>query len=147
MSSMITVKRRLTCVPTARGFCARMKTPVREMFVTYSWMKASNDSNSLLMVTRSSRSLRLSSVMARDDTSRAARLLRKHRGDGAKELERIDRLREVSLESGGERAIAVGFASESGQRDRRHRTTAGGGKETDAADQRVAVFVRHADVA
>ena len=54
MSSMITVNRRFTRVPMASGCCDLMNTPVREMFVTYSWMNASNDSNSLLIVTRSS---------------------------------------------------------------------------------------------
>src|SRR6516225_10640362 len=54
MSSMITVNRRFTRVPMGSGCCDLMNTPVREMFVTYSWMKASNDSNSLLIVTRSS---------------------------------------------------------------------------------------------
>jgi hypothetical protein len=52
---MITVKRRFTFVPTASGVLLRTKTPVREMLVTYSLMNASYDSNSLLMVTRSSR--------------------------------------------------------------------------------------------
>src|SRR5215471_16630979 len=61
MSSMMTVKRRFTCVPTFSGVVDLMNTPVREMFVTYSWMKASNDSNSLLMVSRSL--LRLSSSL------------------------------------------------------------------------------------
>ena len=49
---MITVNRRFTRVPMASGVVDLMKTPVREMFVTYSWMNASNDSNSLLIVTR-----------------------------------------------------------------------------------------------
>ncbi len=42
-----------------------MNTPVREMFVTYSWMNASNDSNSLLIVTRSSPRLSESLMLAR----------------------------------------------------------------------------------
>ncbi len=37
-SSMITLKRRFTVVPTGSGCFVLMKTPVREMFVTYSWM-------------------------------------------------------------------------------------------------------------
>src|SRR5689334_844873 len=54
MSSMMTVKWRFTFVPTASGVFERMNTPEREMFVTYSLMNASYDSNSLLIVTRSS---------------------------------------------------------------------------------------------
>src|SRR5882672_9157633 len=60
MSSMMTVNLRFTFVPIGSGCLLFTNTPVREMFVTYSWMKASNDSNSLLIVTRSS--LRLSSL-------------------------------------------------------------------------------------
>ena len=55
MSSMITVNVGFTFVPIASGAFDRTKTPVREMFVTYSLMNASYDSNSLLMVTRWSR--------------------------------------------------------------------------------------------
>ena len=62
---MMTVKRRLTLVPTFSGAVDLMKTPVREMFVTYSWMKASNDSNSLLIVSRSFTRLSSSLIMAR----------------------------------------------------------------------------------
>ena len=49
-------------MPIGSGVCGRMNTPVREMFVTYSWMNASNDSNSLLIVTRRLRGGSLSST-------------------------------------------------------------------------------------
>src|SRR5690606_30116191 len=52
MSSMMTVNRRFTSVPMGSGSFVLMKTPVAEMLVTYSWMNWSNESNSLLMVTR-----------------------------------------------------------------------------------------------
>jgi len=72
--SVMTEKHRFTFVPIGSGDCVRTKTPVFEMFVTYSWMNASNDSNSLLMVSRSS--ARLSSLTRSIYTRRMTRTLR-----------------------------------------------------------------------
>src|SRR6478672_416554 len=50
-------------------------------------------------------------------------------GEGRQQGVRIDRLGQVRLEAGGERAVAVLGAGEGGQRDRRQ----GGGGEAEAA--------------
>jgi hypothetical protein len=46
--------RDVLAVPTGSGVFVLMKTPLREMFVMYSWMNWSKESNSLLIVTRGS---------------------------------------------------------------------------------------------
>src|SRR6266568_1566935 len=54
-SSMMTVNRRFTLVPTSSGWRVRMNTPEREMLLTYSVTNSSTEANSWLTVTRSSR--------------------------------------------------------------------------------------------
>lgn len=75
------------------------------------------------------------------------RCRREEFGDGGAEIGGADGFGEVALETGAQGAEAIFFARVRGERDGGEGATVGGGQAADAADERVAVFVGHRDVA